>query len=192
MQRLGAWTDKVIHLHRAGTSPCIVQVEVWRAKGGWLVEIERAKQRPCCSLKAFSVTILSIVGHAGEVERTFFDLSTTQSARQCNLSVDPFEILGKLRRLGSPPAIDMHTREEVSIAVETARYLEASFAWAPPPSTEPRNADDLLAGPESISPDDIAAEFTALEELNRTEEVQRNQNINEVEVLEGNAIDFDE
>ncbi|KAG1861707.1 hypothetical protein F4604DRAFT_1929786 [Suillus subluteus] len=43
--------------------------------------------------------------------------------------------------------------------------IVASFAWAPPLSTEPRDADDLLAGPESISPDDIAIEFTALEVL---------------------------
>ena len=83
----------------------------------------------------------------------------------------------------------MHTREEVSIAVETAQDLEASFAWAPPLSTEPRDADDLLAGLESISPDDVTAEFAALEELKRTEEVQ---SIDEVEVLEGNAFDFGE
>ncbi|KAG1846587.1 hypothetical protein DFJ58DRAFT_798927 [Suillus subalutaceus] len=67
--------------------------------------------------------------------------------------------------------------------------LEASFfAWAPLLSTEARDADDLLTGPESISPDDIAAEFAALEELKRTKKVQ---SINEVEVLEGNAFDFD-
>ncbi|KAG1874378.1 hypothetical protein F4604DRAFT_1955384 [Suillus subluteus] len=42
---------------------------------------------------------------------------------------------------------------------------------------------------QSISPDDSAAEFAALEELKRTEEVH---NVNEVEVLEGNAFDFDE
>ncbi|KAG1831690.1 hypothetical protein DFJ58DRAFT_848156 [Suillus subalutaceus] len=40
-----------------------------------------------------------------------------------------------------------------------------------------------------VVPDDIAAEFAALEELKRTEDVQC---INEVEVLEGNAFDFDE
>ncbi|KAG1867306.1 hypothetical protein DFJ58DRAFT_911700, partial [Suillus subalutaceus] len=67
----------------------------------------------------------------------------------------------------------MHTCEEVGIAAETAQDLEASFAWAPPLSTEPRDADDLLAGPE----------------MKRTEEVH---NVNEVEVLEGNAFDFDE
>ncbi|KAG1801253.1 uncharacterized protein BJ212DRAFT_1399201 [Suillus subaureus] len=83
----------------------------------------------------------------------------------------------------------MHTREEVGIAVETTQDLEASFAWAPPLSTEPRDANDLLAVPESILPDDITAEFAALEELKRTEGVQ---NINGVEVLEGNTFDFDE
>jgi hypothetical protein len=83
----------------------------------------------------------------------------------------------------------MHTCEEVGIAVETAQDLEASFAWAPLLSTEPRGADDLLAGLESISPDDVTAEFVALEELKRTEEVQ---SIDEVEVLEGDAFDFGE
>ncbi|KAG1848442.1 hypothetical protein F4604DRAFT_1812869 [Suillus subluteus] len=73
----------------------------------------------------------------------------------------------------------MHTREEI---VETAQDLEASFAWVPPLSTEPRNADDLLAGLDNISADDIAAEFASLEELKRTEEVQ---SINEVEVPVG-------
>ncbi|KAG1728442.1 hypothetical protein EDB19DRAFT_1913788 [Suillus lakei] len=73
--------------------------------------------------------------------------------------------------------------------VEITQNLEASFAWAPPLSTEPREADDLLAGPESILPDDVAAEFAALEELKRTKEVQ---SIGKVEVLEGNAFDFGE
>ncbi|KAG1874788.1 hypothetical protein DFJ58DRAFT_758768 [Suillus subalutaceus] len=97
-------------------------------------------------------------GHAGEVERTFSDLGTTQSARRCNLSVDTFETLGKIRanvrhhsamkaaEAGKPTCrrhAHMHTHEEVGIAVETAQDLEASFAWAPPLSTEPRDADDL-------------------------------------------------
>ncbi|KAG1824371.1 uncharacterized protein BJ212DRAFT_1522883 [Suillus subaureus] len=64
----------------------------------------------------------------------------------------------------------------------------AELIMGPPLSTEPRDVDDL-AGPESISPDDITAEFAALEELKRTEEVQ---GINENELLEGNAFDFDE
>ncbi|KAG1819086.1 uncharacterized protein BJ212DRAFT_1298355 [Suillus subaureus] len=79
--------------------------------------------------------------------------------------------------------------QSASGSSQTAQDLEASFVWAPPLSTEPSNADDLLAGPESILPDDIAAEFAALEELKRTEKVQ---NINEVEVLGENDFDFDE
>ncbi|KAG1858880.1 hypothetical protein F4604DRAFT_1491200, partial [Suillus subluteus] len=93
-------------------------------------------------LKAFSVTILSIVGHVGEVERTFSDLGTTQSARRCNLSVDTFETLDKIRaNLRHHSAVKageagkstrrrhahMHTREEAGIAVETAQDLKASF-----------------------------------------------------------------
>ncbi|KAG1871747.1 hypothetical protein DFJ58DRAFT_616867, partial [Suillus subalutaceus] len=91
-----------------------------------------------------------------------------------NLLVDTFETLGKihanLQRHSAVRAAEagkstrrrhahMRTREEI---VETAQDLEASFAWAPPLSTEPRDADDLLASLESISPDDIAAEFAAL------------------------------
>ncbi|KAG1873011.1 hypothetical protein DFJ58DRAFT_722178 [Suillus subalutaceus] len=100
------------------------------------------------------------------------------------LSVDTFETLGKIRaNLGlrqhespqrrknhgggevHPPTADMlhahmHTREEVGIAVETVQDLEALFTWAPPFSTEPRDAGDLLA-------DNITAEFSALEESKR-------------------------
>ncbi|KAG2036087.1 hypothetical protein BDR03DRAFT_1012002 [Suillus americanus] len=70
----------------------------------------------------------------------------------------------------------MYTCEEVGInSIETAQDLsEASFAWAPLLSTEPHDADDLLAGTESISPDDIAAEFAALKKLKGAEEVQSN------------------
>ncbi|KAG1791939.1 uncharacterized protein BJ212DRAFT_1418273 [Suillus subaureus] len=58
----------------------------------------------------------------------------------------------------------MHT---CGITVEIAQDLEACFAWAPQLSTKRREADDLLAGLESILPDDVAAEFAALEGLKR-------------------------
>ncbi|KAG1893959.1 uncharacterized protein F5891DRAFT_962254, partial [Suillus fuscotomentosus] len=48
------------------------------------------------SLKAFAVTILSIVGYAGKGERTFPNLGTTQSMQRCNLSVEIFETIGKI------------------------------------------------------------------------------------------------
>ncbi|KAG1860586.1 hypothetical protein C8R48DRAFT_774550 [Suillus tomentosus] len=65
----------------------------------------------------------------------------------------------------------MRTREEVGITVEAARNLEAFFAWTPPLSTEPRDADDLLAG--LVLSDDVAAGFAALKELKKTEEVEQ-------------------
>ncbi|KAG2114613.1 uncharacterized protein F5147DRAFT_769928 [Suillus discolor] len=78
----------------------------------------------------------------------------------------------------------IRTRE----ALKLEEDLEASFAWAPSLSAKPRDADDdLLAGAESISPDEITAESAVLEELKKIEEVQ---NINKVEVLEENAFDF--
>jgi hypothetical protein len=58
----------------------------------------------------------------------------------------------------------VHTREEVGITVGIAQDFEASFVGAPRLSTEPCDAD-LLAGPESILPDDVqvAAEFAESE-----------------------------
>ncbi|KAG1894414.1 uncharacterized protein F5891DRAFT_1195257 [Suillus fuscotomentosus] len=79
--------------------------------------------------------------------------------------------------------------EHVDIAVETVNSFGVSFTWTPPLSIEPRDADNLLAGPESILPDDVAAEVAALEELKRIEGVQ---SIDEVEVLEEKTLDFDE
>ncbi|KAG1808524.1 hypothetical protein EV424DRAFT_1328829, partial [Suillus variegatus] len=47
-------------------------------------------------LKAFAITIYSIIGHTGDVERLFSDLGMTQSAKRCNLLVETFETLGKI------------------------------------------------------------------------------------------------
>ncbi|KAG1896049.1 uncharacterized protein F5891DRAFT_1055793 [Suillus fuscotomentosus] len=40
--------------------------------------------------------------------------------------------------------VHLHTREEVGIAVKIVQDFEASFAWTPPLSTYPRDADDLV------------------------------------------------
>jgi hypothetical protein len=55
----------------------------------------------------------------------------------------------------------MHTRKEAGIDVDVARDLEADFAWTHPLSAQAQGADDL-AGPETISPDDIAAAFITM------------------------------
>lgn len=81
----------------------------------------------------------------------------------------------------------MHTREEVGINVDVAQDLEANFAWAPPLAAEPQDLDDLLAGPETISADEIAEAFDALEVEENLEEFV---SIDNAEVLGGKAFDF--
>ncbi|KAG1907995.1 uncharacterized protein F5891DRAFT_974582 [Suillus fuscotomentosus] len=119
------------------------------------MQMERCMLRQS-ELNGTSSLILSIIGHAGEVERTVI-------SAQHNLHDAP--------QKPSHRHAHMRTREEVGITGEAARNLEAFFAWTPPLSTEPRDADDPLAGLENISSDDVAAGFAALKELKRTEEV---------------------
>ncbi|KAF9231952.1 ribonuclease H-like domain-containing protein, partial [Melanogaster broomeanus] len=93
-------------------------------------------------LKAFTITILSIVPHAGEVERLFSALGSTQSPRRCNLSVDTFETLRKVRAnlnyhlhlkktaTGQQTQCQhahMHTRDEPGINLALAKDLEDNF-----------------------------------------------------------------
>jgi hypothetical protein len=155
-------------------------------------------------LKAFAIMIHSIIGHAGDVEQLFSDLGTTQSVKRCNLSVETFETLGKIRAnlcyLCDKKATEadkstrrhhahMHTREETGINLEVARDLEENFAWVPPLAAEPANLDDSLAGPESLWPDDVAAEFAAFEKQAREETFE---SVDGKEVFEGCAFDFKE
>ncbi|KAG1883943.1 hypothetical protein F4604DRAFT_229946 [Suillus subluteus] len=85
--------------------------------------------------------------------------------------------------------LHMHTREEVGISVDIAQDLEANFAWVPPLAAEPQDVDDLLAGPETISADEIAEAFGALEAQENLEEFV---SIDDAEVLGGKAFDFAE
>jgi hypothetical protein len=48
-------------------------------------------------LKAMAIVLLSIVPHTAEIKRLFSALGSTQSAYQCNLATDTFEVLAKLR-----------------------------------------------------------------------------------------------
>ncbi|KAG2063785.1 hypothetical protein BDR04DRAFT_1163308 [Suillus decipiens] len=54
------------------------------------------------------------------------------------------------------------TDAQPGINVDIAADLEANFAWAPPFATQTQNVDDDLAGPESISLDEIDAAFALL------------------------------
>ncbi|KAG2126370.1 uncharacterized protein EDB93DRAFT_1257539 [Suillus bovinus] len=56
----------------------------------------------------------------------------------------------------------MHTNAQPGINIDVAADLKANFAWAPlTPQTQ--NVDDDLAGPESISLDEINTAFALLE-----------------------------
>ncbi|KAG2050766.1 hypothetical protein BDR06DRAFT_959946 [Suillus hirtellus] len=57
----------------------------------------------------------------------------------------------------------MHTNAQPGINIDVAADLEAKFAWAPPLAPQTQNIDDDLAGPESISLDEIDAAFALLE-----------------------------
>ncbi|KAG1857413.1 hypothetical protein F4604DRAFT_1906481 [Suillus subluteus] len=75
------------------------------------------------------------------------------------------------------------------INIDVAADLEANFAWAPPLATQTQNIDDDLAGPESISLDEIDVAFALLEhEKEVMEQVLDDGN----EVLEGQVYDFAE
>ncbi|KAG1718772.1 hypothetical protein EDB19DRAFT_1576787, partial [Suillus lakei] len=47
-------------------------------------------------LKALAITLLSVVPHAGDVERLFSDMGGTQSVKRCSLSVATFETIAKI------------------------------------------------------------------------------------------------
>ncbi|KAG2740216.1 hypothetical protein P692DRAFT_201842526 [Suillus brevipes Sb2] len=92
-------------------------------------------------LKAFAITIHSIVGHTGDVERLFSDLGTTQSAKHCNLSVKTFKTLGKIRAnlhyLRDKKATEADKSTRCHHAHMHTRDLEENFAWVPPLAAEP-------------------------------------------------------
>ncbi|KAG1860219.1 hypothetical protein DFJ58DRAFT_701464 [Suillus subalutaceus] len=84
-----------------------------------------------------------------------------------------------------------NTRDEPGIDLDTARNLENTFAFEPPLTIQSNNIDDLLAGPEDISVDEIDAEFDALEKQDVVESFE-DVDIDGLEILEGNVYNFDE
>ncbi len=98
-------------------------------------------------LKMLGIVLFSIVPHTAEVERLFSQLGNTQSAKRCNLTMENFRALGKLRsnysaeiyardRADGKPThrkhAHMHAREEAVIDTDLVDSLEATFTWAPP------------------------------------------------------------
>ncbi|KAH7905944.1 hypothetical protein BJ138DRAFT_1225824 [Hygrophoropsis aurantiaca] len=131
-----------------------------------------------CPLKAMAIIIHSIVPHAAEVERYFSGLGGTQSVKRCNLSVETFESLSKLRSNYSYHLYQMdraagksthrkhghmHTQLEPGIDISVATDLEATFSWVPPLAAESLDSDDYLAGPESIAEEELDQAFDELD-----------------------------
>lgn len=125
-------------------------------------------------LKVMAIVLLSVVPHAGEVERLFSALGGTQSNRRCNLSVDTFEKLGKLRSnysyqmyqrdrsLGKSTHrrhAHMHTRPEDGINQEIVEDLERDMAWVPPFASDEKEGDE-----DGIQEGDVEKAFNDLDQ----------------------------
>ncbi|KAG2058709.1 hypothetical protein BDR06DRAFT_980167 [Suillus hirtellus] len=122
------------------------------------------------SLAALAITLLSIVPHAADIKHLFSDMGSTQSLKHCNLL--------KAVVNGKPIC---------RINIDIAADLEANFAWAPPLAPQTQNIDDDLAGPESISLNEIDAAFALLE---CEKDMFEQEPIDGNEVLEGQVYDF--
>lgn len=161
-----------------------------------------------CPLKAFAVIIHSIVPHAADVERYFSGLGGVQSVKRCNLSVQTFESLSKLRasyanflhkvdhEAGKPARrkhAHMHTRPDHGLDTALADELQRSFAWEPPLAGASRNSDDeFLAGPESITDEELLEEFDRFEN-EMLESRGSQEGTGEVpDIFKGDIIDWNE
>jgi len=124
-------------------------------------------------LKALAIKIFSIVPHAAEVERFFSCLGGVQSARQSRLTVSHMQTFGTLRnqytyeihqamlergKSTCRKHAHMHTQKDPGIDLSRAEDLIKTFLWTP--------LDTSSEGvePESITVEDIDAEFERLEE----------------------------
>ncbi|KDR66641.1 hypothetical protein GALMADRAFT_80557, partial [Galerina marginata CBS 339.88] len=160
-------------------------------------------------LKALAITLLSVVPHAGEVERLFSSLGGVQTARRCGLALQTFETLGKLRsnycyhlyerdRAAGKSVhrrhAHMHTQAEGGVNVELVEELKDGFTWEAPLSTD--SADDETAGPEDITLEEIGKAFDDLEaQLREEKEAARGTgqtSEDDNEILEGKIYDLTE
>jgi hypothetical protein len=99
--------------------------------------------------------------------------------KRCNLSVQTFESLSKLRasyanflhkvdhEAGKPTRrkhAHMYTQPERGLDIGLANELQRSFARVPPLTGDSRKSDnEFLAGPESITDEELLEEFSRFE-----------------------------
>ena len=161
-------------------------------------------------LKSLAIVLHSIVPHAGEIERVFSQLGGVQSAKRCQLSVETFEALGKIRanlhsrlqkKLGTNGAstrrkhAHMHTRSEPGIDAELAENLGQTFTWVPPMTIEGAGGEISLEGPESVSVEELDKAFREFEEQQAAENAQEeasNHVREQGDVLKGELYNFEE
>ncbi|KAF9227644.1 hypothetical protein BS17DRAFT_793315 [Gyrodon lividus] len=124
-----------------------------------------------CPLKAMAIMLHSIVPHAADVERYFSGLGGTQSAKRCNLTVETFKALSKLRssyahhlykldRTAGKSAhrkhAHMHTHPHLGIDTDLVDELVNTFTWVPPLAVESDESEESLSGPEAITDEELA------------------------------------
>ena len=161
-----------------------------------------ADQHP---IKALAITILAIVPHAADVERLFSDLTGVQGVKRCNLTVETFETMGKLRAnynyhlhqqaRASGKSIrrrhaHMHTRNEPGLNIDLSADLETNFTWTPPLAA--RQTEISLDGPEAITDEELEAAFAELEQRDSTDARRLDPVIEGDEIEAGRVYDLDE
>ena len=150
------------------------QARVW-----WGELSVSAEEHP---IKSLGIIFASIVPHSADVERLFSDLGGVQGVRRCNLTVDTFQTLGKLRahythqihlraRENGKPIrrrhAHMHTHEDGGINLGLATDLQTSFSIDPTTSEVGWvQENDILHGPEDITEEELDEAFAELDRQN--------------------------
>ncbi|KAI0340324.1 hypothetical protein BDW22DRAFT_1334446 [Trametopsis cervina] len=161
-------------------------------------------------LKTLAIALFTVVPHAAEVERLFSQLGGVQTARRCNLSVQNFEALGKIRanlayqlwedersKTGKIPRrrhAHMHTRAQPGIDSDLAKEIEENFTWHSPLAVQDIEQPTEVVRIEDMTEEEFEVEFERWEAQQQAEmgsDVQ-DLEIDGNEVLEGHVYDFEE
>ena len=88
----------------------------------------------------------------------------------------------------------MHTRNTAGINANLTTDIQTNFTWSPPLAHQgPASNDDLLEGPESITPEDFDVAFDELDQrLKETPKDSEMVSEDGQEALEGQVYDFEE
>ncbi|KAF9778011.1 hypothetical protein BJ322DRAFT_1025371 [Thelephora terrestris] len=138
-------------------------------------------------LKLMGMRILSIVPHAGEVERLFSNLGHIQGVRRCGLSVSHMQTLGSLRNYyqgvvdnkkkdsGQPTRrkhAHMHTRKGGGVDSQKVADLTRNWTFQSPltPGNESVDEDTEMMGLEDTTVEELEAEFDRLQASDKRSE----------------------